>query len=146
MGLQTSYYANSLRNLIMKICAYLPQISNFGYNAQSVSVILLEHSDFYPSVFTQFIYLSKCCKIFEKKTFFGYTLARGSYPYVPVTATCFISNEDLLLTSNQDYKKAMCSREISSALNPHGLIADLSSGLAKHAVVELVTAVMFCKN
>ena len=66
MGLHTSYYANSLRNLIMKICAYLPQISNFGYNAQSISVIL-EHSEFYSSVFTAIHIFFKVLQNFLRK-------------------------------------------------------------------------------
>ena len=70
MGLQSSYYANSLRNLIMKICAYLPQISKFGHDARSVPVIL-EHSDFHPSVVTPIHILSRCGKIFGEKNVFS---------------------------------------------------------------------------
>ena len=77
MGLQTSYYANSLRNLIMKICAYLRQISSFGYNARRVPVIL-EHLDFYPSVFTPIHILFKLLQTFLKKKRFFDTPYRPS--------------------------------------------------------------------
>ena len=74
MELQNLYYANSIRNLIMKICAYLPQIPNFGFDAQSVPIIL-EHSNFYPSVFTPIHILFKVLRKFlKKKTFFRYAL------------------------------------------------------------------------
>ena len=70
MGLQILYYANSHRNLIMKICAYLPQISNFVYNARSVPVIL-EHSNVYPSVFAPIHILFKVLqKLLRKKRVF----------------------------------------------------------------------------
>ena len=70
MGLQNLYYANSLRNLIMKICAYLPQIPNFGFDARSVPMIL-EHSNFYPSVYTPIHTLFKVLRKFlRKKRFF----------------------------------------------------------------------------
>ena len=70
MGLQTSYYANLRRNLIMEICAYLPQIFNFGYNARSVPVIL-EHSDFHPSVVTPIHILLKVLQKFKEKNVFS---------------------------------------------------------------------------
>ena len=74
MGLRNLYYANSLRNLIMKICAYLTQIPNFGFDARSVPMIL-ERSNFYPSVFTPIHILFKVLqKFLRKKTFFRYTL------------------------------------------------------------------------
>ena len=74
MGLQKLDDANSLRSFIIKICAYLPKISNFGYNAQSVPVNL-GHSIFFPSVFTPIHILFKGLqKFFEKKTFFRYIL------------------------------------------------------------------------
>ena len=70
MGLQNLYYANLLRNLIMKICAYLPQIPNFGFDARSAPIIL-EHSNFYPSVFTSIhIHLKVLQKFLRKKRFF----------------------------------------------------------------------------
>jgi len=73
MRLQKLYYANSLRNLIMKICAYFHQIPNFGYNARSVSVIL-EYSNLCPSVFTPIHILFKVLQKFWRKTYFRYTL------------------------------------------------------------------------
>ena len=70
MGLQNLYYANSIRNLIMKIYAYLPQIPNFGFDAQSVPIIL-EHSNVYPSAFTPIHILFKVLRKFlRKKRFF----------------------------------------------------------------------------
>ena len=70
MGLQKLDDANSLQNFIMKICAYLPKISNFGYNAQSVPVIL-EHSKIFPSVFPPIHILFKVLqKFLRKKHFF----------------------------------------------------------------------------
>ena len=70
MGLQNLYYANSLRNLIVKIWAYLPQISNFGFDARSVPIIL-ERSNFYPSVFTPIhILFTVLQKFLRKKRFF----------------------------------------------------------------------------
>ena len=70
MGLQKLDDANSPRNFIMKICAYFSKISNFGCNAQSVPVIL-EHSNFFPSVFTPIHILFKVLqKFLRKKRFF----------------------------------------------------------------------------
>ena len=70
MVLQKLDDANSLRNFIMKICAYLPKISNFGYNARSIPVIL-EHSKFFPSVFIPIHTLFKVLQNFLiKKRFF----------------------------------------------------------------------------
>ena len=76
MELQKLDDANSHQNFIMKICAYLPQISNFGYNARSVpdarSVpVILEHSNFFLSVFTPIHTLFKALpKFLRKKRFF----------------------------------------------------------------------------
>ena len=54
----------------IKICAYLPQIPNFGFDARSVPIIL-EHSNFYPSVFTPIHILFKVLRKFlRKKRFF----------------------------------------------------------------------------
>ena len=70
MGLQKLDDANSPRNFIMKICAYFSKISNFACNAQSVPVIL-EHSNFFPSVFTPIHILFKVLqKFLGKKRFF----------------------------------------------------------------------------
>ena len=69
MWLQNLYYANSLRNMIMKICAYLPQIPNFGFDARSVPIIL-EHSNFYLRVFTPIHILFKVLQKFLRKTRF----------------------------------------------------------------------------
>ena len=70
MGLQNLYYANSLRNLNMKICAYFPQIPNFEFDARSVPIIL-EHSNFYSSVFTPIhILFMVLRKFLRKKRFF----------------------------------------------------------------------------
>ena len=98
MGLQKLDDANSLRSFIIKICAYLPKISNFGYNARSVPVNL-GHSIFFPSVFTPIHILFKGLqKFFEKKTFFRYITiceacqgVRGNHPSPKqhvVTFTC----------------------------------------------------------
>ena len=70
MGLQHLYYANSLRNLIMKICAYLPQIPNFGFDVRSVPMIL-EYSNFYPSVFTPIHIFFKVLQNFLRKKLFS---------------------------------------------------------------------------
>ena len=70
MGLQKLDDANSLRNIIMKICAYLPKISRFGYNARNVPVIL-EHSNFFPSVFTPIHILFKVLQNFLRKNVFS---------------------------------------------------------------------------
>ena len=74
MGLQKLDDTNLFRNFIMKICAYLPKISNFGYNARSVPVILKD-SIFFASVFTPIHILFKVLQIvLGKKIFFRYTL------------------------------------------------------------------------
>ena len=70
MGLQKLNDANSLRNFIMKICSYLPKISSFGYNARSVPVIL-EHSNFFASVFTPIHILFKVLQKFLRKNVFS---------------------------------------------------------------------------
>ena len=70
MGLQHLYYANSLRNLIMKVCAYLPQIPNFGFDVRSVPMIL-EYSNFYPSVFTPIHIFFKVLQNFLRKNLFS---------------------------------------------------------------------------
>ena len=90
MGLQKLDDANSPRNFIMKICAYFSKISNFACNAQSVPVIL-EHSNFFPSVFTPIHILFKVLqKFLKKKTFFRYTLL-----YIALRIVIFYS--DVLL-------------------------------------------------
>ena len=70
MGLQNLYDANSLRNLIMKICAYFPHIPNFGFDARSVPIIL-EHPNFYPSVFTPIRIVFKVLQKFLRKKRLG---------------------------------------------------------------------------
>ena len=70
MGLQKLDNANLFRNFIMKICAYLPKISNFGYNARSVPVIPKD-SNFFASVFTPIhIFFKVLQKFLKKKRFF----------------------------------------------------------------------------
>ena len=92
MGLQTFYYANSLQNLVMKTCAYLLQISNFEYNARSVPVIV-EHSDFYPSVFTPIHILFKVLQhCLRKKRSFDTSYCIYNYDLI-----CFGAVVDLYL-------------------------------------------------
>ena len=91
------YYANSLRNLIMKICAHLPQIPSFGFDARSVSIIL-EHSSFYPSIFTPIYTLFKVLRKFlRKKRFFQYTLAFITI----VAAFCFRERACIILANDK---------------------------------------------
>ena len=75
MGLQNLYHANSLQNLIMKICAYISQIPNFGFDARSVPIIL-EHSNFYPNAFTPIHILFKVLRKFLRKKRSFNTLCR----------------------------------------------------------------------
>ena len=71
MGLQKLNDANSPRNFIMKICAYLPKIFSLGYKVRSVPVIL-EHSNFFPSVFTPIHILLKVLqKLLREKYVFS---------------------------------------------------------------------------
>jgi len=95
MGLQKLYYANSLRNLIMKICAYFLLISNFGYNVRSVPVIL-EHSNFYLSVFTPIHILFKVLRKFLRKKHFFDTPSIGHRSLVTPERVLSEYNEDFI--------------------------------------------------
>ena len=57
----------------------LPQIPNFGFDARSIPIIL-EHSNFYPSVFRPIYILFKVLRKFlRKKRFFDTLLPSMSY-------------------------------------------------------------------
>ena len=111
----------------MKICAYLPRISNFGYNARSVPVIL-EHSDFYPSVFTPIHILFKMLqKFFEKKRFFDTntllsTLCFFVYHYILYSYYCrtlhdFLSPAQQQLLAPQIGKQRSYSNYLQNCLS-----------------------------
>ena len=72
MWLQTSYYANSIQNLIMKICPHLPQ--NFQLWVQCAKCSHHPRAiRFLPKCFyTDSQSLQGAANIFEKKTFFHY--------------------------------------------------------------------------
>ena len=85
----------------MKVCAYLPQIPNFEFDARSVPMIL-EHSNFYPSVFTPIHILFKVLRKFlKKKTFFRYTLVDISKNGPIMHKTVALREESKIFRGNQ---------------------------------------------